>query len=169
MDAVDAGLLIVRVVMGVTLSLHGMQKLFGWFGGGGIAGTGAWFDSIGYRPGVVAAYMAGASELLGGLGVATGTLTPLAAAAVVGVMLVAAWENRPAGFWSAKKGWEYNLVLAGVAVGIAVSGPGEASIDHALGIADDLRGWWGIAALALGLAGGALRVATRQRSDAGTR
>ena len=163
MDAVDAGLLIVRVVMGVTLSLHGMQKLFGWFGGGGIAGTGAWFDSIGYRPGVVAAYMAGASELLGGLGVASGTLTPLAAAAVVGVMLVATWENRPQGFWSAKKGWEYNLVLAGVAVGIAVSGPGEASIDHALGLADDLRGWWGIAGLALGLAGGGLRLATRRR------
>jgi putative oxidoreductase len=163
-DAVDAGLLIVRIVIGVTLSLHGMQKLFGWFGGGGLAGTGAWMDSIGYRPGRTAAMMAGASELLGGLGVATGTLTPLAAAACVGVMLVAGVENRPQGFWSAKKGWEYNLVLAGVAVGVAVAGPGELSVDHAVGLADDLRGWWGVVALALGLAGGGLRLATRQRS-----
>ena len=163
MDAVDAGLLIVRLVMGVTLSLHGMQKLFGWFGGGGLAGTGAWFDSIGYRPGRTAAVMAGASELLGGLGIATGTITPLSAAACVGVMLVAGVENRPQGFWSAKKGWEYNLVLAGVAVGIAVSGPGRASVDHVLGLADDLRGWWGVAGLVAGLAGGALRLATRQR------
>lgn len=164
MDAVDAGLLIIRVVAGVTLSLHGMQKLFGWFGGGGLDGTGAWMDSIGYRPGRAAAAMAGGSELLGGLGLAVGLLTPVSATACIGVMLVAGVENRPQGFWSAKKGWEYNLVLAGVAVGIAVSGPGRLSIDHALGLADDLRGWWGIAALVLGLAGGLLRISTRQRT-----
>lgn len=163
MDAVDAGLLIIRVVAGVTLSLHGMQKLFGWFGGGGLEGTGAWMDSIGYRPGRTAAVMAGGSELLGGLGLAAGVLTPLSAAACIGVMVVAGVENRPQGFWSAKKGWEYNLVLAGVAFGVAVTGPGELSVDHALGLADDLRGWWGVAALALGLAGAGLRVATRQR------
>ena len=163
MDAVDAGLLIIRVVMGVTLSLHGMQKLFGWFNGGGLQSTAAWFDSIGYRPGIVAAYMAGLSEMLGGLGVATGTLTPFAAAACVGVMLVAAYANREQGFWSAKKGWEYNWVLAGVAVGIAAAGPGRASIDHALGVADDLRGWWAVATVVLGVGGGLVRIGTRQR------
>jgi putative oxidoreductase len=162
-DAVDAGLLVVRVVAGVTLSLHGMQKLFGWFGGGGIGGTGAWMDAIGYRPGRVSAVMAGGTELLGGLGLAAGALTPLSAAGCVGVMVVAGFENAPQGFWSAKKGWEYNLVLAGAAVGVAVAGPGRLSVDHALSLADDLRGWWGVAALALGLALGGLRVATRRR------
>src|SRR5438093_4811227 len=84
------GLLILRLVVGVTLAAHGAQKLFGWFGGYGIAGTGQFLEQLGFRPGRLHAAQAGIAELLGGLFLATGLLTPAAAAAVVAVMVVAA-------------------------------------------------------------------------------
>ena len=96
----DAGLLILRVVVGVALVGHGTQKLFGWFGGAGPRGTGAFFEMLGYRPGELFAVVAGASEAGGGVLLGVGLLTPLAGAAVVGVMLVAAVlvaRSRPMG------------------------------------------------------------------------
>jgi len=84
------GLLILRLVVGLTMAAHGAQKLFGWFGGYGLAGTGQFFEQLGFRPGRVQAALAGTAELVGGLFLAAGFLTPAAAAAVAAVMLVAA-------------------------------------------------------------------------------
>ncbi len=115
----------MRVVVGVTFSMHGMQKLFGWFGGGGFDGTSKWFSSLGFGDGRTATLMAGGSEIAGGLGLALGLLTPLAAAAMVGTMTTAAFvNNADNGFWSANKGWELNLYLIVVAVAVAITGPG---------------------------------------------
>ncbi|HEX7135152.1 MAG TPA: DoxX family protein [Iamia sp.] len=133
-DSVAVGVLILRVIVGITFAAHGYFK---FFKGGKIAGTARWFDSMGMRPnGKVHAYLAALTELGAGTLFALGFLTPLAGAAFVGQMLVAGYTaNRDAGFWSANKGWEYNLVLATVGVGVATIGPGRWSIDHAL----DLR------------------------------
>ena len=130
-DSVAVGTLIIRVVVGITFAAHGWFK---FFKGGRIAGTARWFDSMGMRPnGKVHAYLAATTELVAGGLFALGLLTPLAGAAIVGQMLVAAYTaNHAAGFWSANKGWEYNLVLATVGVGVATIGPGRYSIDHAL-------------------------------------
>jgi putative oxidoreductase len=132
MTTVDAGLLILRVVVGVALVGHGTQKLFGWFGGQGPRGTGAFFELLGYRPGEMFAVVAGASEAGGGALLAVGLLTPLAGAAVVGVMLVAASSLRGRGPWAMNGGWEHTVVLAAVGATIALTGAGSASIDHAL-------------------------------------
>jgi putative oxidoreductase len=164
---VDLGLLLLRVLVGVTFSLHGFQKLFGWFSGGGLDGTARWFASLGFGDGRAAALMAGSSEIAGGLGLAAGLLTPLAAAAMIGVMTVAALVNHADnGFWSAKKGWELNGYLIVVAAAVAVTGPGAYSLDAALGL-DRLAGP-GVGALALagGVGLGWLRWATRDTGRA---
>lgn len=168
LGSVDLGLLVLRVAVGVVFSLHGMQKLFGWFGGGGLEGTSKWFASLGFGDGRTAALMAGGSELVGGLGLALGLLTPLAAAAMVGTMTTAAFvNNADHGFWSANKGWELNYYLVVVAVAVAVTGPGRWSLDHALGLdtlavqTDGVVG--GLVALVLGVAGGWARWATRDQ------
>jgi putative oxidoreductase len=137
LTASDLGLLVLRVGIGVVFSMHGFQKLFGWFGGGGFAGTSRWFASLGFGDGRVAALLAGSSEVVGGLGLAFGLLTPLAAAAVAGTMTVAAFVNHEAkGFWSAGNGWELNYHLLVVAAAVAIAGPGAASADAVLGIED---------------------------------
>nr|WP_219944956.1 DoxX family protein [Iamia sp. SCSIO 61187] len=130
-DSVSTGMLILRVIVGVTFAAHGYFK---YFKGGKIAGTARWFDSMGMWPnGKVHAHLAALTELVAGILFAIGLLTPLAGAAMVGQMLVAGYTaNRDAGFWSANKGWEYNLVLATVGVGVATVGPGRWSVDHAL-------------------------------------
>lgn len=173
MDATtaDLGLLLLRAGVGVPLSLHGFQKLFGWFGGGGIRGTSAWFASLGFGDGRTATLLAGAGEVLGGLGLAVGLLTPLPAAAVAGTMTTAAFvNNATSGFWSVSKGWELNGYLIVVAVAVAVAGPGALSLDAALDVPGRLGlaldGAVGAAVVALGLAGGWLRWATRTRPEA---
>src|SRR5439155_1943196 len=83
------GLLILRLVVGLTLAAHGAQKLFGWFGGYGLAGTGQFLEQLGFRPGRIQAAQAGLAEFVGGLLLAAGFLTPVGAAAVAAVMLVA--------------------------------------------------------------------------------
>jgi putative oxidoreductase len=163
--AVDTGLLLLRVLVGVTFSLHGFQKLFGWFGGGGFAGTSRWFASLGFGDGRAATAMAGGSEIAGGLGLAVGLLTPLAATAMIGVMTVAALVNRAeGGFWSASKGWELNGYLIVVAAAVATTGPGRYSLDQALGIPVPLGVATGAVVLALGVGAGALRWGTRDRT-----
>jgi len=127
-----AGLLILRAVVGVVLICHGTQKPFGWFGGHGPRNTGAFFESLGYRPGLLFTVVAGLSEAGGGVMLALGFLTPLAGAAVIGVMLNAASSLRESGPWAIDGGWEYTVVLATVGASIALTGPGAASVDHAL-------------------------------------
>jgi putative oxidoreductase len=130
-DGMYAGILLIRVVLGLTLAAHGYYK---FFKGGRIEGTARWFDSIGMKPnGRVHALMAATMEIVSGLLFAIGFLTPFAAAGFVGLMLVAGWTvNRPNGFFSANHGYEFNLTLATVAIGIAAIGPGKYSVDDAL-------------------------------------
>lgn len=163
---VDLGLLLLRAVVGIVFSMHGMQKLFGWFGGGGIAGTSKWFASLGFGDGRTATLMAGGSEIVGGLGLALGLLTPVAAAAMVGTMTTAALVNHAdKGFWSAGGGWELNLYLMVIPISVAITGPGTWSLDHVLGISDlgiPTNGIVaGLFALVVGVGGGWTRWATR--------
>ncbi len=132
-NQMSLGLLLIRVVLGLTLAAHGYNK---FFGGGRIPGTARWFDSMGMRPnGRVHALLAASSEMGGGLLFAAGLVTPLAAAAIVGLMVVAAWTvHRANGFFIVKNGWEYNLILATAAVAVAVIGPGRYSLDWKLGL-----------------------------------
>jgi putative oxidoreductase len=167
--AVDIGLLVLRVGVGVTFALHGLQKLCGWFGGSGRRSTAAWFASLGFGDGRAAALIAGSSEAFGGLGLAFGIVTPLAAAAVVGTMTTAAFvNNAQAGFWSVAKGWELNGYLIVIATAVAITGPGALSIDHVFGVAGrigvPIDGPFGFAMVSLGILGGWLRWVTRTRS-----
>jgi putative oxidoreductase len=139
------GLLLLRIVAGLTIAAHGTQKLFGWFGGGGLKGTAASFESIGFRPAALMALLAALGEGSGVL-FAAGFLTPLAAFALATVMLNAIesvhWKN---GFFAGKGGYEFNLQLLAIAVAIVMTGPGRFSVDHALGWDDSISGvWWGV-------------------------
>lgn len=161
----DAGLLILRVVIGAVMAAHGAQKLFGWFGGGGPKGTAAWLESMGFKPGGLHAAVNGLAELGGGLLLIVGLLTPLAAAAVAGVMLVAiATVHLPHGFFNSSGGYEFNLTLIGAALALAFAGPGRWSLDRALEI--DLAGTsWGLAAAGLAiLAAGATLLLRREHA-----
>jgi putative oxidoreductase len=162
----DLGLLIVRLVIGITLAAHGSQKLGRWFGGGGIAGTAPFLEQLGFRPGRLHAALAGIAETGGGLLLAAGLLTPLAAAALIAVMVVAVgsvhWGK---GFFLQTGGLEYNLVLAAGALAVAFTGPGAISLDRALGISWSSASW-GLAVLLLGLLGGAAELFTRKTAPA---
>ncbi|WP_058302609.1 DoxX family protein [Gorillibacterium timonense] len=125
----DLGLLLIRLVIGVSFIGHGTQKLFGWFGGYGPKGTGGWMESIGIKPGVLMAVLAGLAELAGGLLFAVGLLTPVAAALIVLTMLGAMVKvHLPNGYWVDKGGIEYPFVLVVVAIAIALIGPGAYAI-----------------------------------------
>jgi putative oxidoreductase len=158
---VNIALLLVRVVVGVLLAGHGAQKLFGWFGGYGLAGTGGFFESIGYKPGRLFAFLAGFGEFAGGLVLALGFVTPLAGAAVVAVManaIVAGhWGKGP---WASNGGWELPLTYGAVGAASAFAGPGRFSLDHAFGWTLAGNGW-GIAAAAAGLGAAAVTLAIR--------
>jgi putative oxidoreductase len=136
----DLGLLVIRVAVGGSLAAHGAQKLFGWFGGGGLTGTGEMFDKIGFRPGRVNAVAAGLGEAGGGALLAVGLATPAAGAAVAATMVVASSMHTAQGFFSTKGGFEYPAVLGTAAAGLALTGPGVFSIDHATGHRLN-RGW----------------------------
>src|SRR5919206_2484072 len=118
------GLLLLRVVVGLTLAAHGAQKLFGWFGGHGPRGTAGFFGQLGFRRehALPMALIAGASEAAGLL-FAVGFVTPFAALALASVMVVAVgtvhWRN---GLWSTAGGYEFNLVLWTSAITVAASG-----------------------------------------------
>ncbi|MGO4180480.1 oxidoreductase [Paenibacillus sp. FSL A5-0031] len=132
--SIALGLLVVRVVVGLLFVGHGAQKLFGWFGGYGPKGTGGWMESIGIKPGVAMAVAAGLMELIGGLLFVAGLLTPLAAVLIVLTMLGAIVKvHGPNGIWATANGYEYNLVLVAIAIGIALTGAGEYSIDALIG------------------------------------
>lgn len=145
-------MLILRLVLGLTLAAHGLNK---FFGGGRIAGTARWFESIGMKPGKFHATVAASTETAAGLGLAAGLLTPIPAAGFVSLMLVAAWTvHRPNGFFIVKEGWEYNLVLAVSAVVVATLGAGKLSLDWVIFGKNWFDGWPGLLiALGLGLAG----------------
>jgi len=154
MGDVNLGMLILRVAVGLTFAAHGYAKIFT---GGKLAGVAGWFDSMGMRPGKVHARLAAFTEIGAGIGLALGLLTSFSALAMVGVMGVAAYtSHRTNGFFIIKEGWEYTFVLAIVAIAVATVGPGEWSLDNAIGL--DLAG---VAGLIIS-AGGGLLAATGQ-------
>lgn len=166
-DGASAGLLLLRVVVGVTMAAHGYNK---FFGGGGIEGTAGWFDSMGMKPnGRIHALMAASTEMGAGILFAVGLVTPLAAAGFVGLMVVAAWTVHKAnGFFIVKSGWEYNLILAVVPVGIAMAGPGKYSLDWALGLDFVYEPWLAfVLSAVLGVAAGAGLLAACYRPPSG--
>jgi putative oxidoreductase len=146
MNTLDTATLVIRVVVGLTMAAHGYNHLFG---GGGLAGTTRWFDSMGLRPAKVHALLSGAGELACGLGLAVGLLTPFCAAFVVGTMTVAGITvHRKNGFFVMNEGYEYVLVLAAVSAMLGLLGPGVASVDHLIGIDTALDGGVGVAVAA---------------------
>lgn len=150
-SAADCGLLLIRLTLGLLMAGHGAQKLFGLFGGDGLATTGKGFAALGYHPGKLFAVIGGGSEFLGGLGLAVGLLTPLAAAALIGVMINAiATVTGAHGLWETHGGMEYSVCIAVVALAIAAIGPGRLAIDRLFRWG---RGGWVEAGFALGLGG----------------
>ena len=159
----DEGLLILRMVAGPVMAAHGAQKLFGWFGGYGLAGTGGFFETLGFRPGRVFAAAASTAEILGGLLIAAGLLGPIGPALVFATMIVAAvsvhWHN---GLFAATNGIEVPLLFAAISATLAFTGPGTYSLDAATGLA---ALWthevaWG--ALAVGAIGGVANLVARR-------
>lgn len=150
----ELGLLVLQVVIGALIAGHGAQKLFGVFGGHGLEGTAGFFESLGLKPGRLHAGAAGGAELAGGLLLALGLVTPVAAALVIAVMVTAiATVHASNGLWNENGGYELNLVVIAIAVALAGTGAGEWSLDAALGL--DLAGaGWAVGALAAGIVGG---------------
>jgi putative oxidoreductase len=160
----DAGLLLARMVFGLVMAAHGSQKLFGWFGGYGLAGTGAFFESLGFRPGRLFAAAAGGTEFVAGLLVASGLLGPLGPAMIIPVMIVAVatvhWSH---GLFAQNNGIELPLLNAAAAAAIALVGHGAYSLDAALGLTWPAEVVW--IALGLGILGGFANLATRKTAQ----
>jgi putative oxidoreductase len=149
------GRFLLRLVVGGYFIGHGTQKLFGWFGGHGLEGTGAFFENLGLRPGKRHALAAGAAEAGGGTLLVLGAATPLASATIIATMLTAInrvhLKNGP---FVSDGGYEYNLVLIAVVLALTETGPGSPSIDEACG--SEAHGpKWALLALLMGIAGAA--------------
>jgi putative oxidoreductase len=145
--------LVLRLLIGALFIGHGTQKLFGWFGGHGIEGTGGFFESLGLKPGRQNAIAAGVAEAGGGALLAAGLATPLAGAAITATMTTAIRHvHAPKGPWSTDGGWEYNAVLIAAALAAVEAGPGPVSLDHLIGTERAGTGWM-LAAAAAGVAG----------------
>ncbi|HET6275588.1 MAG TPA: DoxX family protein [Candidatus Cybelea sp.] len=151
--AVGIAFLVIRLILGLALTAHGTQKLFGWFGGGGIAGTGGFFEGIGFRLGTLFALMAGLGETVGGLLTLLGLGGALGPVLIVLVMLVAIGAvHHNKGFFSSGGGWELPITNIAVALGIAFGGNGLYSLDnvlHASFLTDPLQIWYALAAAAI--------------------
>ncbi|MFG2821145.1 DoxX family protein [Kitasatospora sp. NPDC048365] len=149
----NTGLLLLRLVAGLLIAGHGVQKISHHLGGSGLAGGTAEFKGDGFRGGVLTALAAGGTQIGAGLMLALGLLTPLAGAGVMGVMTVALTVKRPHGLWVQHDGYEYPLVLVAIGAVLTATGPGRWSADAALGLAHWPL-WWLPVALVAGVGGG---------------
>ena len=161
----DTGLLLARVVFGSLMAAHGAQKLFGWFGGYGIAGTGGFLESLGFKPGRFFAAAAGFTELAGGSLLALGLLGPLGPAMIIAVMVVAIatvhWQH---GVFAQNDGIELPLLYSAAAASLALSGFGAYSLDALVGLSWPTAVSW--TALGLGVLGGFANLAIRKTAAA---
>ena len=161
----DIGLLLLRLVVGLTIAAHGAQMLSGWFGGQGLAKTGQLFEALGFRPGRSYALLAALAEIGGGVLLASGLATPLSAAIIFAVMIVAAFSaHLKQGFFITSGGFEYTFVLSVAALTLAFTGPGSLSLDAILG-----RSWsgvlWGLGAILAGILASIVPLAQRREES----
>ncbi|MFJ1568782.1 DoxX family protein [Streptomyces erythrochromogenes] len=145
----DVGLLVLRLVVGLTMAGHGTMKLFGWFGGPGLTATGKGFSMAGYPAGDAMAVIAGLSETLGGLGLAFGLLTPLAGAALTGVF-INILDVRGLDAYFPPKGVELEVVLFASVIALTLTGPGRYAADHYLPVLRESRPRYSLLALLVG-------------------
>jgi len=148
-----------RAVIGGLFVGHGTQKLFGWFGGPGLDGTEQMMGALEMRPARANAVAAGVTESAGGVLLVAGAATPLAASSLIGTMVTAIRKvHKPQGVWAAQGGWEYNAVLIVALLALIDAGPGEFSVDAALG-REEWGPGWAIGGLALGAAASTAAIA----------
>ena len=136
MDPIDLSFLILQLAVGLTFAAHGAQKAFGWWGGPGLAGWEGAMAHMGFRPARLFALVSASVELVGGLFLAAGLLTPVVAAILVAQTVVIIGKvHWPNGFFNTKSGIEFPLVLGVGAAAVGLAGPGAIGIDAALGLA----------------------------------
>jgi putative oxidoreductase len=161
----DNGLLVARVVLGGLMAAHGSQKLFGWFGGYGLAGTGAFMETLGFRPGRFFAAVASTGEVVSGVLVALGLFGPVGPAIMLSVMIVAAvsvhWRH---GVFAMSNGIEIPLLYATGAAALALTGPGRYSLDGVFGLAAVWTQGLDWIALGAGIAGAVASLSIRRIS-----
>lgn len=167
MTSIDGGLLVLRLFIGLLMVAHGSQKLFGWFNGYGVRGTGGYYVSLGYPAGAAMAILAGVVEAGGGAAIAGGFLTPLASLAFVALFVNVGWTGHAHTFWNHNQpsGIEYPLVLGVVSATFALIGPGAYSLDALAGWELAGPGWFAAASVG-GFVVGVLALALRRRPAA---
>jgi len=161
--SLGTGLLLARLILGVLMVAHGGQKLFGWLGGYGIAGTAGFFEQLGFRPGRLFVVTASVSEVVSGILIALGLFGPVGPALLLSVMIVAAvsvhWKG---GLFAGTNGIEVPLLYATGAIALALTGPGPFSFDAVLGIDHIWTPALKVAALAIGAVGGVVNLLARR-------
>jgi putative oxidoreductase len=162
----NTALLILRLVLGLAMAAHGSQKLFGWFGGPGLTGFGSFLESIGFRPGIRFALVAGFIELSSGLLVALGLAGPIGPALMVSVMIVAAITvHLGHGFFVSTNGIELPVLYLTGAIALAFTGAGQYSLDYVFGLNSLFSQIAIVAALSIGVLGAIGNLALRATSE----
>lgn len=158
-----SGLLLARLIVGLMMVGHSGQKLFGWLGGYGLAGTAGFFEQLGFRPGRLFVVTASLAEMLSGILIALGLFGPVGPALLLSVMIVAAvsvhWKN---GLFAATNGIEVPLLYATTAVALGFIGYGAFSLDAVLGIDHAWTPALKAVVLAVGAVGGVLHLLARR-------